>query len=180
MRYATLILSGGKSSRMGQDKGSLSLNGRLWVEIVRDEVLPLGDVFLSVGEHNKHLYSSINNVQFIPDQPLENLAGPLKGLLSSKQELQAYDKVLIVPCDMIELKTLDLKRLIESKTTSCYQINDRLFPLPFSISKNDLQQLTHVENRSLSSVLKSLNLEVFLSEDLNRFNNYNSKADIIG
>lgn len=163
---------------MGRDKGSLKKEGKLWVETLRDEVKPFGDVFLSVGEHNVHFYQSVNGVRLILDQLLENLAGPFVGLLSARTELQSYDKVLVLPCDMINLKADLLQQLLASERSSVFSLKGELQSLPLCLSHVDLNGLKDLENRSVYSVLNEMNLEVLDSTDSCSFLNFNSERDL--
>lgn len=180
MKVATLILSGGKSSRMGRDKGSLVKEKKLWVEILCDEVQSFGDVFLSVGNHNSHFYESVNQVVLIKDQPFRNLAGPFVGLLSAKQKLQSYDKVLVIPCDMINLKAGLLKGLLDGSRSSAFKLKGNIESLPFCLNKLDLTNLKELDNRSVYSVLKTLDLNLVETVEETAFRNFNSEEDLAG
>jgi len=165
---------------MGTDKGSMNFQDKLWVEVLRDKVVDFSDVFLSLGEHNEHLYSNVSGMTKVLDGVYNNLAGPLKGLMSAKELLKSYEKVLVIPCDMINLSSENLLQMLKSVNSSVYEVANKIEPLPFCLSNSDLlfiSQCEH-ENKSLINVLNSLVLSKLNSEDKNLFLNFNSREDL--
>ena len=76
----TIILSGGKSSRMGMDKGTLMLKEQQFVEYILEVAKRMSpQVILSVGKHNKESYNH-HNIPIIEDQVDEK--GPIGGIVS--------------------------------------------------------------------------------------------------
>ena len=57
-----IVLAGGKSSRMGSDKGLLTIYGKMFVEHVVDAMKPLVDNIIIVSNHGTFLLCSL-----IPD-----------------------------------------------------------------------------------------------------------------
>lgn len=106
-----LVLCGGKSSRMGTDKGMLVRDDCTWAEHMGTKLELLG----------LKTYVSINSLQFekyrqffsssamIPDAV--DVKGPLGGLLSAHLRFPKKD-ILVVPCDMIDLDASLLRQLL--------------------------------------------------------------------
>ena len=100
MRSA-IILAGGKSTRMGEDKGLKKLNGRALIEHVIDRVsLQVDEVILVLGsEEQKTAYINQigDSVSYILDEYAENasLVGALTGLKKARG-----DYALLTGCDM--------------------------------------------------------------------------------
>ncbi len=89
------VQAGGRSSRMGQDKGLVSLAGKAMIEHVLEKVRPLGDDLL-ITTNNGVNYSYLN-VPTVADAVPG--AGALEGLLTAL-EAATQDFVLVVACDM--------------------------------------------------------------------------------
>lgn len=96
---------------MGTDKGMLMKEGYTWAEYMEAKLTLL----------NLKTYISINSSQFIeygrffspkaliPDQV--DVRGPLCGLLSAHLRFPKKD-IIVVPCDMVDLDTSLLQRLL--------------------------------------------------------------------
>jgi molybdopterin-guanine dinucleotide biosynthesis protein A len=171
---AGFVLTGGRSSRMGENKARLQIGKHFLVELIANTVREAtGNITL------------IGNPQAFADLPFECLPdaqpalGPLAGietaLASYRSELN-----LITGCDMPDLKSTDLAHLItaaaESKSlcTLTRDANGRRHPLcavyrtealPFiqkALSDNRLRLLSLVEELKaeevqIDSVLQNLN-----------------------
>lgn len=92
MDCETFILIGGKSSRMGEDKFSLALNGKTFLEIAFETLQNFGKVAVVVSEQTK----AIENFQTIKDiyQNRGALGGIHSALIHSKS-----DWTIILACD---------------------------------------------------------------------------------
>ena len=102
-----LILAGGKSQRMGQDKSLLVLAGRTLIERALDALRPLCDELL-IATNAPHPYEHLH-VRTVPDRFLEggSLAGLQAGLTAA-----AGEPVIAVACDMPFLNTGLLRYLV--------------------------------------------------------------------
>ena len=100
MRSA-IILAGGKSTRMGEDKGLKKLDGRALIEHVIDRVIPqVDEVLLVLGsEEQKTAYLNQigDSVRYVLDEYAENasLVGALSGLKAARGKY-----ALLTGCDM--------------------------------------------------------------------------------
>ena len=90
-----VIQAGGRSSRMGQDKGLVPLAGKPMVEHVLERVLGLGDeILLTTNSPENYTYL---NLRMAADE--EPGAGALPGMQTALRAA-AYQHVLVVACDM--------------------------------------------------------------------------------
>ena len=98
---ASVILCGGQSRRMGTDKGLLTFQGATWVTILQQALSLLSlPVYVSIRANQQAAYRRVVAAgQLLVDQPWEDVAGPLVGVLSAAQALPNRH-LLIVPCDM--------------------------------------------------------------------------------
>jgi molybdopterin-guanine dinucleotide biosynthesis protein A len=113
-----LILSGGKSSRMRQDKASLVISGSSLLNQISALLKPLvSEVFLSVAHDDQQEYP------MTPIADLEPQPGPLGGLQAAFAE-DANATWFLVAVDLPRLKTEDLRALIDqhdpSKDATCF------------------------------------------------------------
>lgn len=124
-----LILTGGKSTRMGRDKASLEIEGVSQLDRLSALVAPLTDeIFLSVA----HGDESERSFPTIPD--LEPSPGPLGGLQAAfHHDPQA--SWLVLACDLAFLTTEDLQQLVgrhdrtREATCFCNLLDDHPEPL---------------------------------------------------
>lgn len=122
-----LILTGGKSSRMGTDKASLKIGGVTQLERILQLVRPLtNDIFLSVAHLSQgtsifNAERAVFNVRLLPD--LEPAPGPLGGLQAAFQH-DPESKWLVIACDLPLLQKEDLQALVdhhdEKKDATCF------------------------------------------------------------
>ena len=101
-----IVFCGGKSLRMGRDKGLLKKGSITWAESAFQKLACLGiKVMISVNEAQPETYRHIFPEKFlIIDKPSSvfNVEGPLKGLLSVHQQLPQSD-LFILACDMTDM-----------------------------------------------------------------------------
>ncbi|MEK7241425.1 MAG: molybdenum cofactor guanylyltransferase [Planctomycetota bacterium] len=95
MKMSAVILAGGKSSRMGQDKAFLKIGNRTIVEYQLQRLNPLfEELLLSTNLPEKFAHLGLETVQdFIPDR------GPLVGIYSSLLKAR-YSHLFAIACDM--------------------------------------------------------------------------------
>jgi molybdopterin-guanine dinucleotide biosynthesis protein A len=117
-----LVLLGGRSSRMGEEKGLIQYHEKTQAEHLVSLLEELGlEVFLSVREEQKENYSFLNR-PFITDQ-LRG-AGPLGGIASA---MRTFPKTafLVVACDLPNLQKEQLEFLLKNRNAkafaTCYE-----------------------------------------------------------
>ena len=117
-----LILLGGKSSRMGEEKGLIQYHEKSQAEHLVSLLEEMGlEVFLSVREEQKENYSFINR-RFVADQ-LQG-AGPLGGIASAMRTFP-QTAFLVVACDLPNLQKEQLEFLLKNRNpkefATCYE-----------------------------------------------------------
>lgn len=103
-----IILAGGKSSRMGTDKGFLKLNNKLFIEYSIEALQPLVSQMLIVSNNPDYDVFKMERV----DDLIKD-AGPLAGIYSGlKHSRTKYN--LVLSCDIPLIKKEVLEKLIEA------------------------------------------------------------------
>lgn len=103
-----IILSGGKSSRMGTDKGFLSLNGKLFTQYSIDALNPFVSETIIVSNNTDYDVFGLKRVEDFTEN-----AGPLAGLYSGL----IYSKTtynLVLSCDIPLITSAILKKIINN------------------------------------------------------------------
>jgi molybdopterin-guanine dinucleotide biosynthesis protein A len=123
-----LVLAGGRSTRMGTDKGLLVYNGTPQRE----------HLFELLGEFCEQVYTSCRAEQAIPERlnPLPDkydIAGPMNGVLTAFTQAP-LSSWLIVAVDMPYVTKDTLRLLInsrdETKAATCFYNTERQHPEP--------------------------------------------------
>lgn len=106
MELTAIILAGGKSSRMGEDKGLLDLDGKPMIQHVIDAVRPLVQDILIVS--NQEDYEQFGYTVF-EDEYREK--GPMGGIYTGLKNSPTKDN-FILSCDIPLIQTAFLNWLI--------------------------------------------------------------------
>jgi molybdopterin-guanine dinucleotide biosynthesis protein A len=116
-----IILCGGKSLRMGNDKGLLKLEAKTWAQTAIDKIAVLKiPIKISVNKEQYSAYvEAFSAGQLIVDEPLIPFRGPLQGLLSCHLAFPDED-LFILACDMPLMEPVLLQTLYKG-----YQENPR-------------------------------------------------------
>ncbi len=109
-----VVLCGGKSSRMGSDKGLLSVNSERWFEKNFKLVLKIfSRVVVSINALQYSNYKEIQpNWEYIEDS-VDFVEGPLVGILSVHQKYPNND-LFILACDMINMEESIIRNLVSA------------------------------------------------------------------
>ena len=103
-----IVLAGGKSSRMGSDKGLLKIDKKTFVENVIAAMEPLVNEIIIVSNNPEYNQFGFHRVEDgIKD------SGPLAGLYSGLKYSDSEFN-LVLSCDIPMIKTEILKKLIEA------------------------------------------------------------------
>ncbi len=106
-----LVLAGGKSVRMGQDKGAIQWHGREQKYYVADLLRPFcNDVFISCRKEQSNFINDDYKV-LADDHPG---SGPIVAILTALK-ISADTAWLVVACDLPLLDTSTLKYLVEQR-----------------------------------------------------------------
>ena len=102
-----IIMAGGKSSRMGQDKSMLPINGVPAIKHVLDQLAPYFDeILISSNNRAEH---SFDGVKVVADEAMG--AGPLVGIASALR-ISQNEINFVVACDIPEVDIATTGRLI--------------------------------------------------------------------
>ena len=113
-----LVLAGGRSSRMGQDKAALvHPDGRTLARRCHDLLIEAGceSVVISL-RHEQEIPAGLDGMEIVRDPAGESL-GPIVGMVSGMSLHPAADW-LVVACDLPRLDVLTLTHLVASKQPS--------------------------------------------------------------
>lgn len=191
-----VILSGGRSTRMGEDKGLIQDHGVSWVEKLQHQLRYLGiSVYISVNALQQVPYQSRLPAasKLIVDDPLEGVNGPLKGILSA-HHMHPQLHILFLPADMplLNAPVFDLWLKCFDKYYPQYHIfisrtAERLQPLCGIYSREGLQildtlyQKGQLQNQSMHAVtehpLRSFHITIPDSL-VPLFKNFNTPEDL--
>lgn len=106
-----VILAGGRSSRMGQDKGLVEIDGLpLFVHIANKLLPQVGTLLISSNQHQEQYADRFAVIGDIT----ADFAGPLAGMLAALVACQT-EWVAIVPCDVPAFPDNLVQRLWENK-----------------------------------------------------------------
>ena len=153
---SALILAGGKSRRMGRDKGLLKYQGKSLCGHIIEAVAPCCSELFIVTKHPEYARFGI---PLLTDNYSNKgpLAGIEAGLMASSKLYQ-----LVLSCDMPLLSSTILKKLCvqasDTKTICHFNDQDRIQPLPGLYPTNlvsILQKSIHENQLSLSGFLKN-------------------------
>ncbi len=188
MQLTGLVLCGGKSTRMGTDKGMVKKGDRTWAQVVLEKFsnfeIPSK---LSINETQINQYSEMfNSEDLIIDKA--KIPGPLKGILSA--HLQYPDKNwLVLACDLIDMDAATMKSIIDLTSQEpgfeFYVFkNDNYFePFCGIYTSTGLSRFFKhyqdnlIEDFSFQNLLKtSKTASIALKDNHSSFKNYNSNT----
>ncbi|MDV6316351.1 molybdenum cofactor guanylyltransferase [Idiomarina sp. HP20-50] len=147
--FSCILLAGGRSSRMGQDKALLRFGSVSLLEHMQTKLSDLGCQDILISRNQPGFISDI-----IPEQ------GPLSGLHACLAHCQ-FNKVLVVPVDMPALTATTLLPLLNVEASAAYY-RDCALPCVLTNSSElqaDINQQLAVDNgrRSVFALLQRLN-----------------------
>ena len=107
IQASAAVLAGGRSRRMGRDKGLLSFAGRTLIEHILAQIRPwVDEIVIGANDRAKYAFTGLPVIpDEIPDQ------GPLMGILSCLQAVR-HERVFITACDIPELPAELIKHLL--------------------------------------------------------------------
>jgi molybdenum cofactor guanylyltransferase len=189
-----IVLCGGKSTRMGSDKGLLvKEDGKTWAEhafrLLNDLDLP---VKLSINPSQEGTYGKIfHDTLLIKDSVA--IPGPLVGLLSVLQQLNNQD-LIILACDMTDVTAELVQQLITAYQKERDKYDFFVFkngteyePMLGIYTKKGLQNVYDLfskgklEKFSMKYILETSSTFAIPVSDLQEkhFKNYNSREELL-
>jgi molybdenum cofactor guanylyltransferase len=188
-----LIVCGGRSSRMGSDKGLLMSGGKRWSEIAFEKLNFLqGKVMVSIHTRQLETYLPFfESEQLIVDADLPKVAGPLAGILSTHMCFPEED-IVVLACDMIQMQSALPEELVDifkkGNREACVYMNEgRVEPLCAVYAARGLAKISarsahhQLANHSLMHVLEILDAQYVVAPPGSglQFRNYNAPEDLI-
>jgi molybdopterin-guanine dinucleotide biosynthesis protein A len=110
-----LVLAGGRSCRMGQDKaGLVHPDGRSLARRCHDLLKQAGCESVAISiRSDQEIPTGLEGVEIVRDPPGESL-GPIVGMVAGMR-LHPNSNWLVVACDLPRLDTLTLTHLVDSR-----------------------------------------------------------------
>lgn len=97
MKIGCIILAGGKSSRMGEDKALLEYEGKYFIKRIADELSFFDEKIIARGNNSRLAEITDSSWQVIPDIYPDH--GPMGGLHAALKECTS-DAMFVATCDM--------------------------------------------------------------------------------
>ncbi|SHI47563.1 molybdenum cofactor guanylyltransferase [Parasporobacterium paucivorans] len=170
MNQAIVILTGGKSSRMGTDKGLLTINGHTFIEELYDKFSPnFENVILSVDKKPK--YAGLN-LDLVEIEDIVDCAGPMGGLYSIFKQTD-YSEIFVVSVDTPFVSVRAALALIDlsSGHDICIMENadSRLEPL-FGVYRrsclNQIEKLLNQGDHSMTKLCRNCDVKIIPQNSL--------------
>jgi len=187
-----VILCGGKSERMGTDKGLMLHNsGMTWAEQLKHTCTSMGlETIISIHEDQEPTYKKVFQSEEIVVDLFPRL-GPCGGLISVHGSYEEYD-LLVLSCDMqlldeqilysyiSHIDKLGEYDVVVAKYNDFYQPFPGLYGSEF-LHKIAILHHTKQMNYSLQSIFKQFYVfELSLPEDsLSKLKSFNSPQDLM-
>jgi molybdenum cofactor guanylyltransferase len=182
VRIAGLIIAGGKSSRMGQNKALIHFKQKPLIEHVYDRLkYQVEKVYININQ-------ACNNFKYkeniIPDKK-QNYQGPLAGLDAALQMIQT-EWLQIAPCDSPFLP-LDLTQILMNKSKQSLhkiiipQTQNNIHPtlgLFHSSIADDLNLFLKNKDRGFINFINSVGFEGVSFENEHAFVNINTPEEL--
>ena len=161
-----IILTGGKSSRMGSDKALFLLNGSTFLDHIIRALKPLVDDILIVSNDERH---SKFNLKRVRDTIAD--VGPISGLHAGLTH-SSTENNLVLSCDIPLIETSMLEVLLQNNEDDIDVIQladaNRVHPLIALYKKRSAEHIGLAlfdGERKLSKALDGLNIKTLLVSD---------------
>lgn len=164
-----IILAGGDSLRMGQDKATIQMpHGLTMAELTFKKLSSIGlSVYLSVNQRQSQDPAFVKDMRYITDSRDIYAAGPLVGLLSAHLQFPE-DDIFVLACNMPLVKVDYLDHLFDewlkrSHDVYVYQRGGRAEPLCGIYTHESLKVIDYLvdtstrKNNSLQYYVQGLN-----------------------
>lgn len=155
MKIACAVLAAGGSTRMGQPKQLLSVEGEPLIARVLRATKSLADVAVVLGANAQEIAGAIPDAHILHNPRWsEGMATSLHTAVYWAQRLQA-DGLLLCTCDQPLLSRAHLERLTQAATTAASRYNGAL-GVPALIEARYFERLLQIEgDRGAAPLLRS-------------------------
>ncbi|MFO6299952.1 molybdenum cofactor guanylyltransferase MobA [Rahnella selenatireducens] len=175
-----VILAGGRSTRMGEDKGLVEVNGRPLFEHIAEKLRPqVSEILISCNRNNERYGRNFHTVPDLTPDFSGPLAGMLAGLSASKTEW-----VLFVPCDVPAFPD-NLAETLKAKTDGQPAVYardpERSHPTLCLLNRKIMPALeSYLGNgdRKLMIFFEKIGTQTALFQDPADFSNLNTPEDV--
>ena len=182
-RITLVILAGGKSSRMGRDKGLIEWEGKPFFKHILDRCHGVGTDNLLISSNKAY---SDRNVEVVPDIIPDR--GPLGGIYTAF-ELRRNNDLLVLSCDNPTVNSHLLKGLISSIQDEDAAVlktdNGRINPFPcllrnsaFTIVKEQIEN-NRLSMFQLFDQMRVVKVDPYHFDKEYREINLNTKSDLL-
>jgi len=188
-----LVLCGGKSIRMGTDKGLLENNNGTWVSSSAHKLAALNiPVYVSVNKDQYLHYQTLFKChQLVEDSAMLDFGGPLRGILSTHL-LHPKSSIFVLACDLQSIDVTVLHYLTQQfrihthSDAIVFNNESEIEPLCGIYSSKALATILndykhgHLQKFSMKYVLDRISTTALTlpTEWTPYFKNYNFKSDI--
>ena len=171
-----IILAGGKSQRMGQDKGLMLWKGKPLVSYIIEAVAPLVEEIIIITANKAYQqFGWAIYEDMLPD------AGPLGGLYTGLYH-SSYEENLVLSCDVPLVSTALLHKLIDNcpKKASILRDGEQIHPLIACYAKSLLpiiEARLKEKQYSMKGLLNAIDVEelILTVEEAKALANINTK-----
>ncbi len=175
---AAIILAGGKSTRMGSDKAFLPWGETTFLGQIINAVLPLtGEIYLSGDD------ARLRDFGFTVIEDVRPNEGPVVALASCFRHIKT-DMVLVLSCDVPQLKTEDVEVLLNAHKAefdlTMFSFKNRALPLVAIYSRSSFSAFEVAlksGERKLFNVLEKLRTQTILYEGEGGLENVNTREE---
>jgi molybdenum cofactor guanylyltransferase len=161
------ILAGGKSSRMGEDKGLIKMNGKAIVKFIIDQIKSQVEEVIIISPNAEYDQFSIKRIKDVyPGK------GPLSGVYTALNDAQ--ESVIVLSCDS-PLVSMDWLKTISLNNGVIGTFKEQIHPFPGSYSfdlKESLKTSVLKEELSIVSFIRKHSFDLV---DLETMENWNEK-----
>lgn len=177
-----VILTGGKSTRMGTDKGFLKFSGNTFIEKIINLIQPFSkNILLSVGNHNQKDYERFGLLIVVDEQA--NM-GPISGIVSTLHHVST-DWFFVISVDApfitdeLILQLWNNREGYEAILFSENNIKHPLVALYHISSKGKWESALHANNLKVMKVTDNLKCNVlpFGLEKAGQLTNINTRDE---
>lgn len=174
-----VLLAGGKSSRMGSDKGLVEFRNKPMASHILEVLSTLFSDVIVISNNNSYKNSGF---QVFPDSITDK--GPAGGIVSAFEHANS-EWIFVIACDMPLITTEAILKLYEAKNDSeiCLPLTkDGIEPLCgfyHASIQEKLGALIHSDILKMQLIVKKFNLNLVEFDNAeNLFLNFNNKADL--
>lgn len=179
-QHTAIILAGGKSSRMGEDKGLMVYNEKPMIQHVIDAVLPVTNRIIISA--NSDVYKQFNYPIF-SDLTIDK--GPLGGIVTTLAQSETEIN-WVLSCDAPAITTEMLRKLVNQLgdyDAVVPKIGEKIHPLIAVYRKSILNRFKEnlaLNQLKMTAVLNEMHVNYYKVDESDQFNfkNLNSKADL--